>query len=178
LYDCFAIPLATANVPAIGSLTINVLQDNFSEEYDKLWEEATTQFPINCGIKRNAKWLQWKISHHAVFEIRSKSSKSLIGYTAINKKSGLLVDMLARTPEELKAVFQSTLHFLQHSNISRYTLAINKLTGMLTASTEDALSNIPYQKENFTFAFSSSPLQDLNLFEKLTPFNWYMMPND
>lgn len=178
LYDCFAISLQAVNVQAVEEMGAGLLQSNFSEEYDRLWDDAVWELPIRCAIKRNAKWLQWKIFQHAVIEIRSKASRVLVGFVAVNKKSGLIVDMLARTNADLSNVLQATVHYLQSLNDGSELSGLNKLTGMLSSVTQAALENIPYTKENFTFAFSSTPLQDESLFESLAPENWYMMPND
>jgi hypothetical protein len=41
-----------------------------------------------------------------------RDKNELLGYVAINKSSGLIVDMLARTKEDLQEVLQSVVHCL------------------------------------------------------------------
>jgi len=177
-YDCFAISLETAYCKIDKTIRTEILQNHFNEDFDELWRDATEQFPLQCSVKRNADWLQWKNANNLVFIARHALTNHLIGYAAINKKSGLIVDMLARTKEDLQKVLQSVIYSLHFSNPDRFPIQLKKLSGMFTPVMQSVLENMVFEKEDFTFAFSCFSLQDAVSFQSISPINWYMMPND
>jgi len=177
LYDCFSLSLNGKEYQP-SNCKINTSQKLFSQEYDALWNEASIQLPIACAVKRSATWLKWKISDYLVFEARCTHFNKLIGYIAIDKKSGLIIDMLARTKEDLNGVIKSTIYYLHISNPSRYPLQLNKLKGMLTPYIKAVLQDILFENEPFTFAFGCYPLQDSISLQEIHPLQWYMMPKD
>jgi hypothetical protein len=179
-YDCFSISLkdaSTFQVPE-ARLSITVLDKIFDGQYYELWNDALIKYPIICGVQRSCQWLQWKLGSHLVLVARSKDNNQLQGYVAINKKSGLIVDMLARTKDELKEVLLSVIHFLHHLNPCKFSFQLDKLTGMITESIQPALQHLPFQIENFTFAFACYPLDPFIHPHSVQASNWYMMPND
>ena len=177
LYDCFVLSLKS-NCPSTDSNFTTGIAKFFTEEYDQLWEAAKESFPLRAAVKRNAAWLKWKISSHLVIEIRYTENNSLMGYAAIDKQSGLIVDMLARTKEDLTQVIKSVVHGLHASNPDRLMIDANNLKGMLTPQVQVALEIIPFAKERFTFAFFCYALQNSVSMQSIHPTKWYMMPND
>ncbi len=176
LFDCFSIDVEAYNNVQSNLTFTAILNQPFNNEYDELWENACTQFPIACGVSRNAKWLEWKLGGHLVFECRQLAGNNLLGYVAINKKSGLIVDMLAETPEQLNQVLHAVLAFLKQDKSN--TMVAKNITGMLTPATIAALKNIDYKKENYTFGFGCYLFESSPLAHETEISNWYMMPND
>jgi hypothetical protein len=83
-----------------------------------LWQSAKNEFPIHCAIARSSDWLKWKLGGHWVLEVRRIDDKKLIGYAAIKKGSGLLVDALARTQKDLETTLITAIEFLCHSDLA------------------------------------------------------------
>jgi hypothetical protein len=73
----------------------------FGREFADLWESAKAAIPITCGVVRTPDWVRYKNGGHLCLAVRDPAVGSLAGYVAVHRKSKLLVDILARTPEEL-----------------------------------------------------------------------------
>ena len=176
-FNCFAIAL---DEPLQHSL-INpkykvVVAENFTTAYDELWDKAIVHMPVKFGIVRRSQWLQFTIGGHLVLETRSVTDSSLVGYMAINKQSGLVVDAFAKDTTDLEEIFQHSLYFLHSNDKTGITLPFKKLKGMLTEITEPIVRKIGYETDPFRFAFGSYLLDTSLPFEKLAVSNWYMMP--
>jgi hypothetical protein len=89
-YSCFSFSLQDPSTfyPKQDDRYVELLTIPFSSEYDQLWKEAASAFPIHCGVMRNASWLNWKLGGHTVFEIRDRPTKKLSGYIAVKKETG------------------------------------------------------------------------------------------
>ncbi|MEO6733905.1 MAG: hypothetical protein ABIN01_21965 [Ferruginibacter sp.] len=176
-FDCFAIGLDTNQtfISVEDSLNVMIAVD-FTNEYDALWEDAIVQMPVKAGIVRKAKWLKYIIGGHLVLETRSAVDNSLVGYMAINKKSGLMVDVFARNISDLEKVFQQAVKALHFANPQKIKVNFSKIKGMLTPVTQPIVSKIGYQTDPFRFAFGDYLLDTTIPFEKLAVSNWYMTP--
>lgn len=179
-YDCFSVSLEEDMIFNIQNIKISIcLSDhNFNEEWDQLWNDTVKQFPMKGGVKRHRKWLSWKLKGQHVFEARNKDNHQLFGYVAIQKNSGLLIDMLARTKGDLEEILIAVIHTLRFSNPDRISIQVNKLIGMLSPVVQLAMQNIPFKKENFEFAFSYFSFNNTLDKEHINPADWYLMPND
>ncbi|HEU0012808.1 MAG TPA: hypothetical protein VFQ45_03955, partial [Longimicrobium sp.] len=80
----------------------------FGAEHDVLWEQAASSFPVRCGLERGADRLRHRIGGHRVLEARDAGG-ALAGYVAVDRRTGLLVDVLARGPDELAPVLAAAL---------------------------------------------------------------------
>lgn len=175
-FDCFAISLQE-------SLTYVVLDNDYkvceatglTEEYDQIWAEAVQQMPVNCGIVRKAGWLKWIIGGHLKLEVRTTGNR-LIGYMAIKKETGLIVDVFARNIIDLQEVFRYSINALHHRNGEKIPVSFTQLKGMLTSHTQPIVESIGYTKENYRFAFGGYLLDTTIDFEKIKAANWYMTP--
>lgn len=181
-YDCFAISL---NNPAMlypafqQKLTVKeVSRNKFNEEYDQLWKEAIVEFPVDCSVVRDAASLSWKLAEHLVFEVRQAETNQLKGYVALKKKTGLIMDMLARTQEDLEEMFAAFIWSVHHSNPEKIPVEWNEIKGMYTPVLKSVLQNIVFEIQNFTFAFGFSSLESTINQNFIKPDNWYLMPAD
>lgn len=177
-YPCFAVSLRDASTYSAreSDVSVKLLQTGFTPEYDQLWREATSQFPIACGVVRNARWLNWKLGTHTVFEVRHKNTEKLSGYVAIKKDSGLIVDMLAKTEEDLLTNLERVVQAIHHLNPERISLALTELKGMYSPLVQRLLPDAGTLP--FTFVFGCCSLHSTIGDEQIQPANWYMMPND
>lgn len=176
-YECNSISLtedATWSDCVSNNLVASRVQ-NFNRSYDELFADAINDFPISVCIARSAERLQWKISHHIVVEVRNEHG--LLGYAAY-KKNGLLVDLLARTNDDLKKVFTASLKALHFKNDHRIDTSFEEVKCMMTSSIQKLLEGINHQPANFQFAFGSYPLQKTIDKHAIAPGQWYMMPDD
>lgn len=177
-FDCVAISLKDEKVwERIRQYdeNINVIK-SFDSSYDELWEDAVSYFPIQCGIVRHSDRLTWKISHHLVFEIRGNGK--LIGYSAFKKKEGLLTDILARNPGDLKIVLFNSLKAIHAMNESKIPVSFDEIKLMLSRPVKQILDSINHQPVNYQFGFGCYPLQDTINQKSILPGNWYIMPDD
>jgi hypothetical protein len=179
LYDCFSISLEDENTlkPKSNSLKTSIV-DGFTNEYDDLWSEAILNFPINCAVVRDLHWIKWKLKNHLVFESRHIMSNKLQGFIAVNKNTGLIVDMLAATFQSLKNMFNNLVWSIHLLNPERLKVELSQINGMLTPLFSLILQNTLSTKLNFTFAFGCYSLQNKTEQKSIHPENWYMMPND
>jgi hypothetical protein len=181
-YDCFSISLEdAANYKASSIneiLTVKVIEQGFTEEYNRLWEESVSSMPISCGVIRQEKWLAWKLGGYQVLEVRNHMSGELKGYMAIKKESGLLVDMLARTKDDLVQVMEAVIASVHYLNPHRGSLECKEIQGMYTPLLQSVLQSMEVEKKDYTFAFGCFALDNSIHLDSIQPDAWYMMPND
>lgn len=174
-FDCFSISLSKTQLPEKEDDRLKVvMQTKLTDEYNTLWDEAVNQMPINCSIVRRHNWLQWVVGGMYVLEVRKMSDDKLIGYAAIKKESGLMVDVFARTTSDLAKVYEQCVYALHQDNLQRLPLPFTTLKGMITSQNEPILNKIGYTKDDFRFAFGSYLLDTTLDFEKIKIENWYM----
>lgn len=177
-FSCFTISLQDESTynNDYGDQYVTIQSTKFGEEYDQLWNDAAEQFPITCGVVRNADWLNWKLGRFSVFEIRNTNTKRLNGYVAVKRDSGLIVDMLSKTKQDLVTNLNLVVGALHQSNPDRITTNWTELKGMYSSMFQilfQQLSTI-----NFSFAFGCCSLTAAIKPEQIAPARWYMMPND
>jgi len=177
-YDCVAISLndESGYEEESGNHLIVYTTDSFNESYDQLWADAIQMFPVSCGVVRSSSQLQWKISHHLVFEVRE--DERLLGYAAYKKTDGLLVDMLARNPGDLKRVFFASVRAMHLKNPNHEVISFEEIKLMLSPQIKSLIAGIKYQPVKFQFAFGCCPLQLSVDQNSIHPEKWYIMPND
>ncbi|HZH66614.1 MAG TPA: GNAT family N-acetyltransferase [Flavisolibacter sp.] len=177
-YSCFSFSLQDPSTfyPKQDDRYVELLTIPFSSEYDQLWKEAASAFPIHCGVMRNASWLNWKLGGHTVFEIRDRPTKKLSGYIAVKKETGLIVDVLAKDSNNLIKNIQAVVHTLHYQNPDRISTPYTQLNGMYSSLFQSLFPNV--ETINFSFAFGCCSLNEAIGAEQVSPQNWYMMPND
>lgn len=175
LNDCLRIKLNIDNSFFNNSLEKYYVQPgNYGKEYDQLWEDAVTSLSIQCAVARHAKWLEWKRAPHLLFEMRNKSNHQLIGYIVIKKDSGLVIDLLARSIEEMEIVVRLTLEHLGQNNANDQQQIFTEIKLMQTSLINSVISSIPHDKIDFRFAFVH-----FSLYQQLDDNKeWFIMPDD
>ena len=176
-YECWSLPKAKFESFSPSSNEVETFQtSDFSPDFDQLWETAKAGFPIKCSMVRDAERLRWKLGDHLVFATRNKAG-NLIGYVAINKKTGLIVDMLTISSDKLETVLASTLKALKRFEIENGDLAFGSLGLMKTEPFSSLIDNFGFQKTDFKFAFGCYSINGTPT-ESILPGNWFMMPDD
>lgn len=177
VFSCFSTALNDAKTFSTFKYKYNVvITSTFSKVHTDLWTNAVKNLPVKCGVVREAKWLQWVFGGHLVLETRAASDNRLIGYMAIKKETGLIVDVLAGNETDLKEVFLHSINALHQQNTKRIPVPFTQLKGMITPHTKPILECIGYTKDNYRFAFGSYLLDTTIPFEKVQTANWYITP--
>lgn len=175
-YKCFALSLTDAGNKQAGNSRYSVMPvKDFTREHEDLWQEAAMQWPLQCGIHRHYKWLNWVSGDHLKLEIRTVTNRHLLGYISI-KKDGLISDLMARNAADLKVVFQSALQALHRANQKAIPVPFHWLKGMMTAETKAMLQGFVFQEDPYRFGFFGCLLNSKIRFEKIHSSQWYMTP--
>lgn len=175
LNDCLAILLSDNNIQLNKeSGKFYVQQGSFDKEYDQLWEEAVRTLPIQCAVSRNSKWLKWKRGPHLHFEMRNQFDNQLRGYIVIKKNSGLVVDFLARSVNEIESLILLTIQLLRKNTPALEDYGFTEMKFMQTPTIDRVLLSIPHDKIDFRFAFVNFFL-NAHVQEEI---EWFIMPDD
>lgn len=168
-YPCVAVP-----VDAGGREDAFVGRPpEFTSEYDDLWLSAKETFPIRCGVVRRHEWVRFRNGGRIAVEVRDASDGSLAGYASVKKQTGLLADVLARSPGELPDVLKATLRWL-----ARNGGGLTQLKVMQTPALAPALAGLPGQPVDYRFAFTCRTLDGTLPAEDIAPERWHAMPGD
>lgn len=177
-YECWSLPKTSfKNFSIIFDDLEASPTTEISADFDGLWNEAKRKFPIKCGMVRNAERLRWKLGKHLVFSTRTSAGK-LIGYVAINKKTGLIVDMLAQTPSDLEVIFTSTLKAFDRFERDNGAFSFGGIGLMKTETFSPLIEDFNFEKTDFKFAFGCYSIDSAIKTESILPPNWYKMPDD
>ena len=180
VYACASLPLETANAPEVerasrGFEAHGVTE--FSEEYEQLWRQAKESFPINCGVVRDTAWLRFRNSGRITVEVREQKSGRLVGYSATKKQTGLVADLLASEPGELKNVLAATLCWLNDER-SALPGSLTHLKVMRTPALEPAIDALGFVLNDYRFAFTCKAFDPALRFDDVTLKRWYILPGD
>jgi hypothetical protein len=127
---------------------------------------------------RHPEWLHYKNEGHIALEVRERGDNTPLGYTAIKKQTGLLVDILARTPADLTPVLTATLNWLASQQYDAKPDAINSLKAMETPTLRPALRTLGFAPVDYKFAFVCDPLDSSVPMAAIAPERWYITPGD
>jgi hypothetical protein len=182
VYPCVAVPLEwSGGLQPAGERrraearrsTYVACPPEFNEEYDQLWLSARETFPIHCGVVRRQEWVRFRNSGRIAIEVRDASDGSLAGYASVKKQTGLLADVLARHPDELPHVLQTTLRWLSENRGG-----LTHLKVMQTPALAAALEGLPTETVDYRFAFTCRTLDEMLPAEAIAPARWHTMPGD
>lgn len=183
-FGCAELPLQPAALARMADWASRVEAlpvRQFGPEHEELWRSARETFPIACGVVRDAAWLAFRNSGRIALEIRDREDGNLIGYSATKRQSGLLLDLLARRPEDLPAVIAATAGWLGGPGLEERG-EITHLKAMRTPALDPALLALGFETADYRFAFICNPLGNLlgqpAGRERIAPGRWYVMPGD
>jgi hypothetical protein len=169
VYPCVAVPLDAHQ----DSNAFVGRSAEYNDEYDRLWLSARETFPIHCGVVRRHEWVRFRNSGRIAVEVRDTSDGSLTGYASVKKQTGLLADVLARSPDELPHVLNATVRWL-----ARNRGGLTHLKVMQTPALAAALEGFPTEPVDYRFAFTCRTLGDALPAEAIAPERWHAMPGD
>jgi len=180
VYACTSLPLETANAPEVerasrGFAARGVTE--FGEEFQQLWQHAKESFPIECGVVRDSAWLRFRNSGRIAIEVREQKSGRLVGYSATKKQTGLVADLLAREPGELKNVLAATLRWLDDQR-STLPAGLTHLKVMRTPAVAPALDALGFAPNDYRFAFTCKAFNSEFSANEIAPERWYILPGD
>jgi hypothetical protein len=180
-YNCSAIPFANAGFTdhlSPGRFTISRTK-TFTDEFDALWEHAVETLPIRCGIIRTKERLAYRLSSHYVLEGRNEKNE-LIGYIALRKLNGLIVDALAKSRNDLQFLMHDALRFLHELKQKNETpLGGNtEIKCIRFPLFDNILNTVPHNNILFDFAFANVPISEKFSPRFVEPGEWWMMPDD
>jgi hypothetical protein len=167
-----SVPAGRAAEPPSPSGLLACQEAPLGEEYEALWQEARESFPIPCGIVRNRQWLSYKHGGNLALAVRECQGNRLLGYAAIRRKENLLVDYLARTPDDLARVVTVALG----------QLAAGGSAGVLRAMDAPALGPtlraLGFTPVDYNFAFVCHTLDPRLPPEDDLLSRWYLTPGE
>jgi hypothetical protein len=177
-YACASLPIEAARAPEVeraarGLEARGVAE--FGDEYGELWRAALESFPIDCGVVRDPAWLRFRNSGRIAVEVRERATGQLVGYSATKKQTGLVADLLAREPGELKKVLAVTLRWL---DAERPAAALTHLKVMRTPALAPALDALGFEPNDYRFAFTCNALDPALKPDEVAPDRWYVLPGD
>ena len=180
-YACAALPIEAARSPeverAARGLEARAVEE-FGDEHGRLWREAKESFPIDCGVVRDSAWLRFRNSGRIAVEVRESAGGALVGYSATKRQTGLLADLLARTPGELTGVLAATLRWLDAERGQSVPATLTHLKVMRTPALAPALDALGFAPTDYRFAFTCNAFDPALALERIAPERWYILPGD
>jgi hypothetical protein len=179
-YGCASLPLEAASALEIECAARGFAAcggSEFGEEYENLWRQAKETFPIDCGVVRDTAWLRFRNSGRITVEVREAATGRLAGYSAMKKQTGLVADLLAREPGELKHVLAATLRWLE-ANRSDLPAGMTHLKVMRTPALASAVDALGFARDEYRFAFFAKAFDSAVTHEGVAPERWYILPGD
>ena len=179
-YSCAALPLEAAQAPEIELAACGFVAravTEFGEEYEQLWRQARESFPIDCGVVRDKTWLSFRNSGRIAVEVREQYSDRLVGYSATKKQTGLLADLLAREPGELKNVIAATVRWLKDEQAT-LPAGLTHLKVMRTPALAPVIDALGFTPIDYRFGFTCKAFGKALTLEDVAPERWYILPGD
>lgn len=179
-FECVELPLDENFSGSSGSSFVVRTVEEFGDEYTALWQTARNNFPLQCGVERSPAWLGYKNGGHLTLAAYDQSN-TLAGYVAINRRTGLIADCLARHPADTVEVLAAIIRHLTGQRLSGLRATPDTLKAMRTPQWSAALTALGFAAVDFRFAFvcsvrdpADSPLNA----QMIAPDRWYVTPGD
>jgi hypothetical protein len=179
-YSCAALPVEAAHAPEVELAARGLVAravTEFGEEYEQLWLQAKESFPIDCGVVRDTAWLRFRNSGRIAVEVRERTSGKLVGYSATKKQTGLVADLLAREPRELKNVIAATLCWLNDER-TKLSPDLTHLKVMCTPTLAPAIDALGFTPIDYRFGFTCKTFDPALTLKDVAPERWYILPGD
>jgi hypothetical protein len=126
-------------------------------------------------VLRSPNWLRYKNRGHVALEVRDRRDNTLVGYTATRRKDGLVVDLLARNPNDLSGVLAATRCWMacpdNHAEFDR--LKVMRLPVL-----SPALDALGFEPIDYQFAFVCDSIDPDLSPSAVAPARWYLSPGD
>jgi hypothetical protein len=168
---CVGVQLASFEEPIAGDTSVHCVR-KFGRDYHELWFRSTLEFPMRAAIVRSPSWLRYKFGDKLVLEVR-KSNGALIGYAIFNESTGLMLDCLAGSMDQLRVVFEHCLHWL-----AKHRPELGEVKAMRTPILAPLLDALGFTARDFQFLVGYEIL-DSGLAENSFNLNeWHVMPGD
>lgn len=174
-YDCARIDVKTVLTFRDSDLDVEPAV-SFSQEHNRLWQEAISDMPIKTALKRTEALWNYRLSHQLVLNVRTTSGK-LLGYIAVKRKSGLVVDLLARNIQDLKRVVDAGAKALA-TRREEFGNDVSALKLMVTPQIQNMMTEPGIDQEDFRFLFCVMPTSAEVAPPALSPSNWYLTAGD
>lgn len=177
---CVALPLgALPAAAAEAAAGVDVAPAGFVDGYTALWKTACASFPIECAVARHPAWLHYKNRGHLALEVRRRTDRLLLGYAAVKKRSGLVEDVLARTPDDAPTVLAAVAVRLAADRVEASPdERMDVLKVMDTPALRPALEMLGFEPIDYKFAFVCNTLDPTLSPVAIAPKSWYITPGD
>jgi hypothetical protein len=149
---------------------------SFGGEYMDLWQSARDSFPIDWGIVRHPDWLRYRNGGRIAVELRD-ARDTLIGFAAVKKSTGLLMDVLTRTPDDLGPVIEATIDWLARERVGEQC-GWSSLKAMAIPALAPHLGALGFTHVDHGFGFLCDSLDGATFTEGIAPDRWYVTPGD
>lgn len=174
-YDCARVEVKPSPAFRDADLVVESA-GSFKEEHRRFWQEAISQMPIKTAVERTEALWNYRLSQRLVLNVRTTCGK-LLGYIAVKKKSGLVVDLLARNIQDLKRVVDAGVHALA-TRREEFGNDVSALKLMVTPQVQEMMTESGLDKEDFRFLFCVIPTSGGLEPPTLSPSNWYLTAGD
>lgn len=150
--------------------------DEFPDEISIIWEQFKVQNKDKSFVTRDLEWLKYKWGDDLKVGIYDSTGK-LDGYAVIKKQSGLILDFILLSSNEIPAVL-TKLKQLFDNHLRTEDVSSPGLKFMKNSLFSEKLDGVVIQPVDFQFLFGLSALKDFEKLEKTNFTDWYVFPND
>jgi hypothetical protein len=128
-------------------------------------------------IDRSRAWLDFRNGGHLVLEVREAESGSMAGYVAVERTSGLVADLLARSRDAVGDVLAAVL---QHLSVDRTGLChdVNQLRLMRSPMFAPVAKSLGFEETGYAFLFACVSLTGRVPADRVVPDRWYLVAKD
>lgn len=157
-------------------LDVAILQHEFADDYDRLWERARTNLGIECAVLRNARGLNHTRGSKVTLECRTKRGGELLGYATLQRRheDTILHDLLAVDHEAFDLVTRSVVNWLRANGRS---IGIDSASSLLHPIYAASLQACGAQDIKWTFTLALRTIS-ADPPPALDPARWYVTAGD
>lgn len=174
-YGCACIDLRNNTAQSEAKLDVEAAE-TFGIEHSNLWRDAMSLMPIQAALERTEALWNYRLSKQLVLNVRTYSG-DLMGYIAIKRESGLVLDMLARNSKDLKLVITAGVQALAKRH-AEFINCPSTIKLMVTPQIEPIVKELEIPLDDFRFLFSVIPTQEGVEPESVAPQSWFLTAGD
>jgi hypothetical protein len=169
--ECVGVPLSNWTDSKANGITVQRVP-GFGSEYQDLWLESTAQFPIGIAVVRSPSWLRYRYGGKLALEAR-QADGALLGYAVFEESTGLLLDCLARSPEDLHTLLQLCLGWLAQQRPD-----LREVKAMRTPFLAPFLDALGFAARDYEFLLGYEVLNPNLPPNSFDLSQWHLMPGD